>query len=453
MQTVIVDNLLDIDSLIDSFIMNHHAGIVTMHRIYFHNDNAISIRALIAELTDQLRTGCVTFFNKHGNEADPKELDAYLFYIVNAFCKQKATPLVKKKTEYLCPGCLFLGKDNLITFEDIFKCDDCESELRSTKDPKRILFFKTFFKHYKNGYHCQDCQRFIPHPLDNASVVSCPYFDCCFVGPWSSLKRMHHPTSQNNPEKLILDRPLKDSNQSLIDTISSGTESALSILEIQENLQQNLSILKEVIESQSNNVPYSGSEITAKHKILVYQAFSNLLGRYPEEMVDYLLNNSRSGGFQHKIFQEYILLLEKALPYSFKKNNKMYRINSLLDENLCLFDGISVFDEIVSDKLEIKNKTQEFYIGGRKASYTKPYYIGKLLNVADKINKTSLLSQVVEYSFSKIKMKDIVPGTEVTVTHLRVPPHYQMGGMVYINRIRKKIIDRAHILLNKENNV
>jgi hypothetical protein len=71
------------------------------------------------------------------------------------------------------------------------------------------------------------------------------------------------------------------------------------------------------------------------------------------------------------------------------------------------------------------------------------------LSVTDKLTKNPLLDKVTEYSFSKIKMKDIDPGTEVIVTHLRIPPHYQMGGMVYINRVRKKIIDRVHFLQNK----
>ena len=38
-------------------------------------------------------------------------------------------------------------------------------------------------------------------------------------------------------------------------------------------------------------------------------------------------------------------------------------------------------------------------------------------------------------------MKNVKPGTEVSVSHLRIPPHYQMGAMVYINRARKIIID------------
>jgi hypothetical protein len=125
------------------------------------------------------------------------------------------------------------------------------------------------------------------------------------------------------------------------------------------------------------------------------------------------------------------------------KNRKPIKIDSLLDDNLCLFDGISVFDGIVNDKLVIKNETKEFYIGGRKAAYTKPFYIGILLKVIQRDTEVTLTKFVKEYSFNKIYMHDIKPGTLVTVTHLRVPPHYQMGGMAYVNRIRKKIVDRA----------
>jgi hypothetical protein len=184
--------------------------------------------------------------------------------------------------------------------------------------------------------------------------------------------------------------------------------------------------------------------------MLTYQAFANLLKKYPEQMVDYLLNESRSGGFQHKVFQEYIRLLEEALPFSFKKNKKLHKVETLLDDNLNLFDGISVFEGIVSEKLVIKNETREFYIGGRESKVSKPYYIGKLLGVIDKKDSSVLMDHVKEYSFSLIKMKDIEPGTEVIVTHLRVPPHYQMKGMVYVNRIRKKIVDRTHAVMNKK---
>lgn len=440
------DNLLGIDYLIDDFLKRHEKGIQTIHRVYRHNTDPLEIRAFVAELMDELKTGCVSFLNK-GSPLD--ELDPYLFYIVNAFAKKKAVVTAKKKTEYLCPGCLFLGKENLVTLVNkFFRCDDCESELKNAADPRKVTFFRTFFKHNKSGYHCQDCERFIPHPIDEAPIVSCPYYDCCFVGSWSSLSRMHHPNSQSNVELLTLDSSLKNGS-TFKDMTPSQEIDAQSQLEIEEDLENKLSILRGVIDSQRNSLAYNSADYTLKHKMCVYEAFGNLLKKNPQDMVDYLLNNSRSGGFQHRVFQEYVRIMEESMPFSFKKGNQVVRVESLLDDNLGLFEGISVYEEIVTDKNSIKNSTQEFYIGGRKGSIARPYYIGKLLSVVDKNTKIPLTEKVVSYSFSKIKVRDIAPGTTVIVTHLRVPPHYQMGGMVYINRIRKKIVDRAHSLLSK----
>lgn len=442
-------NLLNIDSLIQNFIEKHSKGIQTIHKVYFKHNDELAVRAFETELFDELRTGCVSFFNK---DSPMEELNSYLFYIVNAYAKQKARQSgqgKKKKTEYLCPGCLFLGKNNLITLvNNTFRCDDCEAALRKVQDPKKIAFFRTFFKHNKSGYHCEQCTRFIPHPMDDSPIISCPYYDCCFVGPWVSLGRMHHPSSESNAEMLTLDESM-ESGTTFKDTVASEVADPQSQLESEEDLKTKVELIRSVIDYQSNNVPYNSSDFTVKHKYVAYQAFGNLLKNNPADMVDYLLNNSRSGGFQHKIFQEYIRLIEESLPFSFKKGNKLFKVESLLDENLGLFEGISAFEAMVSDKLTIKNGTTEFYIGGRKGTIARPYYIGKLLSINEKLTKAPLLDRVVEYSFSKIKMRDIVPGTEVIVTHLRVPPHYQMGGMVYINRIRKKIIDRANLLLSK----
>jgi hypothetical protein len=206
-------------------------------------------------------------------------------------------------------------------------------------------------------------------------------------------------------------------------------------------LDNNIELIRSVIDQQYNDISYQSLNFTIKHKQLVYVSFKNLLQKYPDQMEQYLLFKSRTGGFQHKIFQEYISLLEKSFPFFILKNKKMIKISSLLDDNLSLFDGISHFDAKTDLKSEIKNNTQEIYIGNRKSSYIKPFYIGKLLDV--KIQNNSIMDKVVEYSFSKIKLKDINPNTSVKVSHLRVPPHYQMGGMVYVNRIRKKISDQS----------
>lgn len=436
------NNLLDVDLLIDTFLLEHQAGIATLHRIYLKNNDALSLQATIAEVMDELRTGCVSFFNK---EYPTEELNSYLFYIVNAFCKKKANNITKKINSYVCPGCLFQNKNTSIGMINyIFKCEECADELKQTTDPKKILFYRSFFKHNKQGYRCSDCDRFIPHPMDESEIITCPYLDCCFVGPWADLKKMHHPAIQSDREKLVLDAA-KENGGTMHDTMADEAADIQTKMELEEALNDKVRLIKEIIDTQRSSVPYNSSDFTVKHKILVYNAFENMLRRHPVEMVDYLLRNGGGyAGFQHKVFQEYVQLLEGSLPLVYKKGKQIYRAESLLDENLTLFDGISKFDGMVNENGTIKNGTTEFYIGGRKGAVTKRYYIGKLLNVVDKKSKEVLLNKVIEYTFSLIKTRDIVPGTEVTVTHLRVPPHYQMGGMAYVNRIRKKIVERAH---------
>lgn len=330
------------------------------------------------------------------------------------------------KIQYLCPGCLFFGKESFLENDSFLHCTQCSS---SCEDEKINTLRKVFAKHSKQGYRCSDCDRFIPD--NNSDKLFCPYLDCCFVGSKSLCHRMRHPATRNN---LIIDN-----------------------VELQKNVcdkniffDKRVSLLKDVINSQLNNVFYNSSDFTIKQKTACYQAFINVIDRFPNEMIDYMLESSRSGGFQHIIFQEYIRVFEKNLPYSFKKNGKTYKVESLLDDQLSLFDGVSVFEEKIDSNLEIKNSTNEFYIGGRKASYVKPFYIGKLLEIFDKNSKINLMDKVDEYSFSKIKMKNIDPGRCVIVTHLRIPPHYQMGGMVYVNRLRKMIVDQTRDLL--ENN-
>lgn len=439
-------NLMDVDMMVEQFLQQHRSGIVSIHQMYFKSNNDVSFQALLLLLRDELRTGCVSFINK-GSPLE--ELSPYLFYITNAFCRKTTAPKIKKKSEHICPGCLFLGMATLVTFNKVFRCEECADQLKSATDPKQIVFYKTFILHNKQGYRCPDCNRFIPHPLDDTRIVSCPYFDCCFVGECGKLNSMHHTTSQTNPEKLVLDLT-QDGGRCFKDNIASNEVDALQFLEAKEDLSNKISLIKEVIDSQINQISYSGSDFTIKHKQSVYQAFKNLLDKYPEEMVGYLLDGTRSGGFQHKVFQEYIRLLEKSFPFFIRKGRKRYLIDSLLSEHLCLFDGISVFNSTITDKLVIKNETNEFYVGGRKASYTKPYYIGKLLNVIHAETKEPFIPLVKEYSFSRIKLRDAVPGTPVIVTHLRVPPHYQMGGMVYVNRVRKKIIERVQSVMKRE---
>ena len=424
-------NLLDIDEIINKFVENYHKGIVSIHRNNFNNSDNLSVKAFIEEIKEDLKTGCITFINKN-NSLD--ELYPYLFYIVNSCCKKLSNISYKKYIEYICPGCLFFNKINLLSLErnNLLSCDECKESVLYEKDPKKIVFFNNFISHNKSGVKCPDCKRFIPK---SNNIISCPYLDCCFSGDYNKLGGMHHPNSKTNIERLILDK------NSFKEKIKSDNIDQYTKLEIEEDLQNKISLIKGVIETQSSSVAYTENRSTTHHKLLVYKAIDNLLDKYKISMVNYLLNNSRTGGFQHKIFQEYIRLLEKSFPYFYRKGGKIYKVESLLDPKLNIFDGISSFEGVVNNNLEIKNGTKEIYIGSKKSAYVKPYYIGKILNIIDE-NNICLMDKIKEYSFLKIKMRDIKPGAICFIKHLRVVPHFQLGSMSIINRIRKKIVDR-----------
>lgn len=337
-----------------------------------------------------------------------------LFYLTNQFVKKQRL-ILKSNIKYICPGCAFLGKQSILSEGSYLQCNNCKQWLVHCQDTKLIQLHQTFYKHNKSGFKCKDCNRFIP--TSTANKIICPYLDCCFIGDAKNLKKMKHP---------IIEQNQVETDSILITPVNNPTN-----------------IIKNIIEEQSNQLAFSKNNYTVPHKLFVYQAIKQLLDLYPEKMTNYLVNNSRSGGFQHKIFQTYINILEKSLPLVVKKKRKFITISNLLDNNLCLFEGISTFHTTVENNL-IYNKTEEYYIGGRKASYVKPYYIGKLIGLVNNKTNQSILHLVQEYSFNKIIVKGLEDNTPVTVTHLRVPPHYQMGGMVYVNRIKKLIADEAN---------
>jgi hypothetical protein len=434
-------NLIDVDNLVNKFLLDRQSGLVTLHKIYFKNNHQVSYRAFVEELFEELKAGCVTFINKNNSIED---IETYLFYIANAFGKKQTIPIVKKNKEFICPGCLFLGKENLLSQEVQLICYDCVDSSKKATESKWLDFFNCFKKHSKVGFRCADCDRFIPQPLSKSTNIICPYIDCLFVGSSNDLKKMTHPN---------LDSKIKHVSIASGIQIADDEADVTTKIEIQQDLELKIKIIKEVIDQQSSAIYWNSFNFTIKHKAFVYQAFKNVLEKFPIEMTSYLLDASRSGGFQHKLFQEYISILESNLPIPYKKNKEIKSIQSLLDSELSLFDGMSVFDGEITKNCVIKNNTQEVYIGGRKASHVKPFYIGKLLNVVMTDTNEPIMHLVKDYSFSRIKLSEMPKSTKVTVTHLRVPPHYQMGGMVYVNRIRKKIIDKVSLLLENKNEV
>ena len=118
-------NISEIDIIVDHFIDEYSSGIENLHRIHFKNNEGLSLRAHVAELKEELITGAITLIN---NEQPIEELNPYLFYIVNAFFKKASykeltVSAAKTATDYICPGCSYLGKTTCsyisITFFDV----------------------------------------------------------------------------------------------------------------------------------------------------------------------------------------------------------------------------------------------------------------------------------------------------------------------------------------------
>lgn len=403
----------DILKLINTFLRQFQTGIISLHKIYFSGKKKISYKELIEELQPLLKLETINYINKY-NQLE--ELNEHLFYFINQYCKNNS-PVFKNKKQLICPGCLYLGEKNIVQGSSFLSCDKCKKLLLTEQDPKKRYLYYSFKSYSKKGYQCSGCKRFLPETLIKQKNIFCPYLDCIFIGQFSNLSNKTHPQSE------------------VVDFIESDEEKQFFIIKDNEFNKLKNTINELIIQEEWDK------NLKIKHRLYALQSFKNILEKFPDDFCDYMLHNSRSGGFQNKLFQEYIKIIENNLPILIKRNKKTVVINSLSDPILHLFDGISVFQGIVDENKEVKNNTQEFYIGGRKGVYAKPYYIGKILNIIDNSTGRVILDRVKDYNFQKIKFKDLSPGTQLTITHLRTPPHYQLGGMVYINRTRKLIIE------------
>lgn len=425
--------MIDYVKLTEDFLKNKHLGIKTLYTYAVKDYNQLEFDALLLLLKEELIAACISFYSQEisKDEDEQDQLNSYLFYVSNAYIKKQYKPKESKVKQYICPVCVFFKKESILDHD--MTCHICTSVAKTNTNPKYKLLFDFFAKVQKSGFKCPDCKRFLQKQKNN--IISCPYLDCCYHGSVDGLVKIKCPS---------IAKTIYSSKDEII-----SDNNPISLIEEKDELTYKVSLIKEIIQSQSNNIVYCSSNFTTKHKQLIYRSILELLIEYPQEMVAYLLDNSRSGGFQHKIFQRYISMLEKELPFAFLKRKKVYRVESLLDDNLDIFKSIETFTATIDDNLKVKNNTENIYIGGRKASYVKPFYIGKLLSVVDNQSKKSYIDNVIEYSFSKIKFKDIQPGTKVKVTHLSISPHYQMGPMAHINRIRKKIIEKVKIKINE----
>lgn len=420
-----------ISNFISSFIDKNIIRIRFISKKTYNDNSEVSFLAFKQIISDDLKNACASFIK---NNHDPSYIEAYLLSSINKISYSILSE--NKKVSYICPGCKYLLKNNFVEdINNVLHCNNCKNLIETSDNIYENKLYKVFSEHSKKGYKCKDCGEFIP---DNKKInISCPYPKCFYVGDVSELKTLKHPFIKTNKEVLY--------DKDYYSSIKVDEDNILS----ERDLTKYLNILYECIDYQSKNIQFKGNNSTYLNKFCMYEAYKNIIDQYPQEMISYLICLNKQGKIQHKIFQEYIKILESKIPFTFKQNNKTYEVKSILDDNLCIFDGISCYVAAVDNHNEIFNETEEIYIGGRKGSYYKPYYIGKVVDVINLADNKSILHLVEEYSFFKIKMKkEIPPGTETYVEHMRIPPHYQMGGMVYLNRIRRAIVDRVYFVIH-----
>lgn len=204
-------------------------------------------------------------------------------------------------------------------------------------------------------------------------------------------------------------------------------------------------VINKIIQKYKNKIYWNN--IGIPHQLWAFQSIENLLKKSPLEMKNYLINYQRYD-FQSKLFKEYVSIVEKSLPISFKYKKEYIVINSIIDVRINLFQGLNEFIGVVDENGIIKNNTSDY----KMYSNPKKFYIGKVVNIMTLPDKTISMNNIIDYSFTKIHTKNISPFTKVLVSFLKINPHLQSGAMSHINRARKKIVDEALLELYGEEN-
>lgn len=424
---------------------------------YSESASQLSYRAFSEQAKENLRKACHSFLFKHQHWRSNRSIGPYLAISLKflAWTVNSNNDIDKKVSILICPACKTIGQKIYLTKENgQLHCGNCKAEVERLNEEKNLgeylnnlsRLHNIFSIHSQKGYRCPDCSRFIPTSYIEAHGCSCPFNDCSWFGSLKELQPISHPTTLAKKEAAISIQSNRYKSQKYEadgvtweDTLDSDVANPEEQVELEQRLNREYKILKEIIEKQSGRVKYVKS-IRSIQKQLMYQAYKNTLEKYPDEMVSYLvhLNYNREDPIQCKIFQEFARLVENHLPFTITKGNKEIEIFSLQDPALDLFLGVSEFEAKVDKEGFIPNNTAEEYIGARKYKNYGPCFIGRLISLHT--DNDEITDEVEHHTFVKIKVSNkIKPGTKVKVKHLRIYPHYEQGPTVLVQKVRRNI--------------
>ena len=461
---------------IPSLMEYYNDHLIKLAKRAYSNDNgstlSLAIDAFKAQAKKELEVALNTFFFTKEHWRNGRDLNPYLLTcfrrLSNSIYWDQG--IAKKTSVPVCPACRYDGKKEFLHKEGtMLRCSSCTKKVDRIQDElnglgpnskkfstllSKLGFYKLFALHSKKGLCCPDCSKFIPVSIINDTVI-CPYPNCIYIGNIAQMSEMSHPTGISVRNMVSLNNTISDGKNSVSfqDLFESNNINVDDHLDMQMKYKHEYDILVKVIEDQILAVKRTTSGGTIKQKLLMYEAFKIMLEKYRDDMISYLVHAKQNVGLtiQAKIFQEYARLVENSLPFTIEKRGKKIDIVSLTSPDLALFEGISTYEAQVNNNYIIPNNTKKEYIGGRNFKNYGRYFIGKIIDIKDAETGDSLKNKIKEYSFMQIQMdKSIMPGTSVIVKHFRILPHYEMHSMVFLQRIRRSIVDSVYFRLHKE---
>lgn len=436
----------DLSWVVADFLCLHQDKVDFLASKARHQDE-LGRRAFQETLVENLRPAAENFFFRQQHWKSGRNFIPYAQTVINRVAdhlvREQDTP-ARLYTPH-CPWHANLGQKSLLVAEEkLWRCELCTIACSEKTKANDLVGARAFALHSRSGYRCPHCSRFLPTSLqDSSGFVSCPYPFCTFIGEISDLTSMKHPVTVRRRNLISLNEspPLfNDSKVSLQDCLPGSSTDPLWEMEMKEKNNENLLRLKKAIQNISKGLERQNSRILWK-KLLMCQAFRESLEEKPEELGSFLLygskgkiNNEYSANAH--VFQKYISLVEKEM-----SQGKLSSYQDILDPELGLFLGESKFTGVVKGG-KIANATTETYTGQRLYKNHGPCFIGKLISLLDTEGK-SLLDQVASYTFSEIFVPSLPEDLPVQVTHYRITPHYEMGSLVILQKIRKKIQEKS----------
>jgi len=305
---------------------------------------------------------------------------------------------------------------------------------------EKLSLLKAFSKHSMNGIKCPKCLKFVPFSL-KGETFKCPYTNC--GADCSDAIETKHPKNISKRYLYSINEKYRGnfgSDKEVGENYIGSSKNPFEILSSQESFKNSYDIILKTIVMQKKT---NGGTKKMPNKIAMYEAFEDVLLKYPQEMIDYITIGGQNGSLaiQPIIYQHFSDRLLKKLPLSFFAKGTRVYIDDPIDTRLYLFEGVRQFTNFLDHNLVLKKKNQYSIIDGDVVENKSNHFIGKLISTTN-IHGKDLSNHIDSCNFISLKMKSdsvMVAGQDIVVRYYSINPSYTMGSMIHMQRIKKKI--------------